>query len=101
MKQFLKLFELLTNLASPLLQFDLDEQNEANQRHHHEEGQKDAHVKILCGLLWKKGKQQKHMCLVKRVISSYKYLHLKRKKIPFAGIYSFCYSLSRPEHAKL
>lgn len=54
MKQFLKLFELLTNLASSLLQFDLDEQNEANQRHHHEEGQKDAHVKILCGLLWKK-----------------------------------------------
>lgn len=43
-----------TNLASPLLEFDLDEQNEANQRHDHEEGQEDTHVEIFSGLLWKR-----------------------------------------------
>ena len=43
-----------TDLASPLLEFDLDEQNEAHQRHNHEESQEDAHVEIFCGLLWKK-----------------------------------------------
>lgn len=44
--------ENVTHLASSLLQFDLDEQDEADQRHDHEEGQKDAHVEVLGGLLW-------------------------------------------------
>lgn len=64
-----------TDLASPLLEFDLDEQNEANQRHNHKESQEDAHVKIFCGLLWEKeGKRNTnlsnnlHMHVVKRVI---------------------------------
>lgn len=57
-----------TNLASPLLEFDLDEQNEANQRHDHEEGQEDTHVKIFSGLLWKRTatlSNNLHMDLVK------------------------------------
>ena len=42
------------HLASPLLEFDLDEQNEADQRHNHKERQEDAHVEIFRGLLWKR-----------------------------------------------
>lgn len=42
------------HLAPPLLELDLDEQNEANQRHDHEERQEDAHVEIFRGLLWEK-----------------------------------------------
>lgn len=38
-------------LTSPLLELDLDEQDEANQRHDHEESQEDAHVEVLRGLL--------------------------------------------------
>lgn len=53
-----------TNLASPLLEFDLDEQNEANQRHNHEESQEDAHVKIFCGLLWKRRSTETQICQI-------------------------------------
>lgn len=55
---------LETNLASPLLELDLDEQNEANQGYDHEESQEDAHVKVFRGLLWKKGEakeEQRHL----------------------------------------
>lgn len=45
---------LFTHLAPPLLEFDLDEQNEANERHDHKESQEDAHVEIFRGLLWKR-----------------------------------------------
>lgn len=53
-----------TNLASPLLEFDLDEQNEANQRHNHEESQEDAHVKIFRGLLWKRRATETQICQI-------------------------------------
>lgn len=53
-----------TNLASPLLEFDLDEQNEANQRHDHKERQEDAHVEIFCGLLWKRSARETHICQI-------------------------------------
>ncbi len=53
-----------TNLASPLLEFDLDEQNEANQRHNHEESQEDAHVEIFRGLLWRKRATKTHICQI-------------------------------------
>lgn len=44
-------------LTSPLLEFDFDEQNEANQRDDHEESQEDTHVEVFCGLLWKRTTQ--------------------------------------------
>lgn len=44
-------------LTSPLLEFDFDEQNKANQRHDHEESQEDTHVEVLRGLLWKRTTQ--------------------------------------------
>lgn len=48
-----------TDLTPPLLELDLDEQNETNQRHHHEERQEDAHVEVLGGLL-RRGKERSH-----------------------------------------
>lgn len=39
------------HLAASLLELYLDEEDEADQRHHNEERQEDSHVKILCGLL--------------------------------------------------
>lgn len=41
-------------LTPTLLDLDLDEENEADQGHHHEEGQEDPHVEILSGLLVKR-----------------------------------------------
>lgn len=55
---------LFTNLASPLLEFDLDEQNEANQRHNHKESKEDAHVEIFRGLLWKRSARETQICQI-------------------------------------
>lgn len=55
-------------LTSPLLEFDFDEQNEANQRDDHEESQEDTHVEVFRGLLWKRTTQScqriLHACLL-------------------------------------
>lgn len=44
-------------LTPPLLEFDFDEQNKANQRHDHKESQEDPHVEVFRGLLRKRTTQ--------------------------------------------
>ncbi len=41
---------MLPHLAASLLELYLDEEDEADQRHHDKERQEDSHVKILRGL---------------------------------------------------